>query len=133
MNQIEGTENKETGMDIYKCPVCDKVIYNGEEFLEDLVCEHILMIYSDTVDCICYTHPKLVKVGKQFDKKIEANLYSDEDLISFPEIMEEYAEKNGYEIYTVTTSGMCCGPWGSTDYFMIGKIKKAKKSKKGKK
>lgn len=131
--ELEGTENEETGMDVYKCPICDQVICNGEESLDVLACEHILMIYSDMVGSTCYTHPDMVKVEKEFDKKMEDNYDRDEDLINFTDLMEEYAKLNSHEIYTITTSGMCCGPCSNTDYIMIGKIKKVKKTKKGKK
>ena len=100
------------------CPVCDHVISDFEEGKSD-PCEHVVLIYTGLLN------GEFVYIGDNYneiaDGLIEIYEGQDgEDDKELDELMEEYIENNkGYEILTMTTSGLACGPCSSTEYIMV--------------
>lgn len=111
MHQIEENENGEL---IFNCPKCGSTIFHPEEPIEP--CKHCVMVYSDI--CGEFTHTDTKPIEK-LEKKINKELKDGDKNAS--EMMEEFtdASKGKYELYSVTQSGIACGPVSFTDYFII--------------
>jgi len=99
------------------CPVCDHVITDFEEGISD-PCEHVMVTYVDILN------GEFVHVGDEelAEELMAQYTYLEENECdqSLDEIMEAYAnEHEGYEVTSLTTSGLACGPCSSTEYHLI--------------
>jgi hypothetical protein len=100
------------------CPVCDHVISDFEEGIND-PCEHVMLTYVDLVgDEFCFVHSSFVDIAKEMIDK--ATDIESEELVTVEECIEKYANENdGFEVIEMSTSGMACGPVFVTEYNLI--------------
>jgi Mor family transcriptional regulator len=101
---------------VVKCPICNRIIFDNETPSDELACEHVRLIYSSMAGEIFYT----AKGMKGLAKKIEKGIAADEDGANLESTLERNAILAGYKLYTITTSGLACGPVSNTDYYIIG-------------
>jgi hypothetical protein len=98
---------------VVECPICHRVIFDGETNPADLVCEHVRLIFSDMAGEVVYVGKGMMRVAQ----KINSLLAMEEGI---EEVMEQAAKKVGGEVYTHTTSGLACGPVSNTNFYIIG-------------
>lgn len=97
------------------CPVCDQVITDFDEGISD-PCEHVILSYVDMLS------GEFVHVGAGAEKIAEKMLviYEEDDDADLIDQMEAYVRENdGYDVISLTTSGLACGPVSSTESHLI--------------
>jgi len=120
-------DENEDGSITFNCPVCNAKLFDFENPDEVCACKHVKLYYTDALN------DEFVHVGNGMEE-VADNIIAKyvEDFDEGIEVhMEKLVKKNkNYEIFTVTTSGMACGPCSNTDYILIDLTDMPKKKEK---
>ena len=97
------------------CPACGMPIV--EEDMDSEICEHVLFMYSGLSGEFEHVSPDIEDLAEQA-KEIADEEHSDpaEELIK---LLNERQQVNSVLCFSITTSGMACGPISSTECFAI--------------
>lgn len=95
----------------FYCPVCGKELIG--ENSDGEVCEHVICMYVDALGDFTAMHKSLEDPLEEY-----ANLEFPQELDEYLLLHTPYALENTI-IFSITTSGMACGPCSNNDIIAI--------------
>ena len=95
------------------CPVTGMPIVDDEDVYSSPA---LAFIYLTEIEDFQYVHPELEKIYQQCEE--EANDQDEEsEVYAFDLFLEKIKDLENHVMFTITTSGMACGPVSSTIHY----------------
>lgn len=95
------------------CPVCGSLVQRPDDETELPPCQHLELAYLDIIDEFLYLDPNLELLLEKWEKEADAN-GDDFDPHDALEALGKNLDGGTRLLISIETSGMGCGPSGST-------------------